>query len=80
MVRERQGTFFRSGFDTIAVVSLQYGKNGLQVIQTTPLFKSKSPFDVSPDSQRILIFKHAENPKAPSITLLPDWPSLLSKK
>src|SRR5262249_2656820 len=45
--------FFRSGGDTIAVASLQYGKNGLQVVQTTPLFKSKSPFDVFPDGQRI---------------------------
>jgi len=64
----------------LTVASLQDGKNGLQV-STAALFKVETPnFDVSPDGQRILIYRPAEEFRRPSITLITNWPALLSKR
>ena len=79
--RDGKELFYLREDNTITVASLELGKNGLQVARTTPLFKLQPPnFEISPDGQRILIYKFAENPKSSSITLITNWPSLLSKK
>ncbi len=73
--------FYMREDGTITVASLEHGKNGLQIARTTPLFKVQQPdFDISPDGQRILIYQVAENPRPSSISLITNWPSLLSKK
>lgn len=65
----------------LTVASLQEGKNGLQINRRAALFKVETPnFDVSPDGQRILIYRPAEKFKRSSITLITNWPALLSKR
>ena len=79
--RDSKELFYLADDGMLTVASLQEAKNGLQIHRLTALFKvERPPFDVSPDGQRILIFRPAENPKRSSITLITNWPVLLSRK
>jgi eukaryotic-like serine/threonine-protein kinase len=79
--RDGKELFYVTEDNTITVASLEQGKAGLHVARTTPLFKVQpANFEVSPDGQHILIYKSAEKSKPSSITLITNWPSLLSKK
>ena len=65
---------------TLMSASIQFGKDGLQVGNTQPLFKtSRMLFDVSPDGKRFLVYKEAEDQSASAITLITNWSKALQK-
>lgn len=65
---------------TLMSASIQLGKNGLQVGDTQPLFKtSRMRFDVSPDGKRFLVYKEAQDQPSSAITLITNWSGALQK-
>ena len=78
--RDVKELFYLAKDATLTVASLKEEKSGLQIDRTTSLFKVKpSEFDVSPDGNRILIYRPSENTKRSTITLITNWPALLPK-
>jgi eukaryotic-like serine/threonine-protein kinase len=79
--RDGNELFYVATDNMLTVASLKEKKSGLQIDRTTSLFKVKpTDFDVSPDGRRILIYRPVENTKRSSITLITNWPALLSKQ
>ena len=65
----------------LMVASIQESRNGFQVNRTTALFKVEGPaFDLAPDGRRVLVYKPVENAQRSSITLVLNWPTLISKR
>jgi len=53
---------------------------GFQLTLYGRIWVTPEDFDVSPDGQRILIYRPAEKFRRPSIILITNWPALLSKR
>jgi serine/threonine protein kinase len=65
---------------TVTSASLRQGKDGIQVTGTHQLFKiNPQAFDVSPDGNRFLVYKDAENQQVSPITLITNWSAALKK-
>ena len=65
---------------TLMSASIQVAKDGLQVSNTQPLFKtSRMLFDISPDGKRFLVYEEAPDQPTSAITLITNWSNALQK-